>query len=213
MAVVITIDVEFGDRPVTDPKESFERVLRELDRKAAPATFFIQGRWAKAHPHLVAELAERGAPLGLHGHAHVDYRRLTSEGIRLELADGLAALEQAAPGVAVPYVRLPHGYGTDDPSIVELLGEANLEPVGWDFSTFDWDESLAFDRRSLRVAAALECGGVVLFHSWPKRTADLIHQLVESADDGAVVGLDSLVLPGRKSSGHTMHVAYTDPPR
>jgi peptidoglycan-N-acetylglucosamine deacetylase len=212
--VVVTIDVEFGDRPTPDPLGTLEELLRVLDDHGSPpATFFVQGRWAKAHPALVADLAARDTTLGLHGYTHVDYRRLSDAGVEAELADGLAALRAAAPHHAVRYIRLPHGYGTSEPRIAAALDAVDLAPVGWDFSTFDWDDDLPFERRASRAELAVARGGVVLMHSWPARTPELLARLLDAAPIGDVVSLDDVTLPGRQPSGRTIHIERTDPPR
>jgi peptidoglycan-N-acetylglucosamine deacetylase len=212
MSVVVTIDVEFGDRPAPDPLGALQRVRDVVTKHQAPVTYFVQGRWAKAYPDLVAELAADGATIGLHGYSHVDYRRLTLDGVAGEITDGLAALAAALPEVEIRFTRLPHGYGADDAGIGSVLAKAGLEPVGWDFSTFDWDELLPFERRLHRALGSVADGGVVLFHSWPPRTADLIDGLLATAGD-AVVPLGDVELPGRQTNGWTIHRARTDPPR
>jgi peptidoglycan-N-acetylglucosamine deacetylase len=213
MSVVVTIDVEFGDRPSPDPLRTLERLLAVLDRHDAPATFFVQGRWAKAHPSLVAELARRDPTLGLHGYTHVDYRRLSDDGVAAELADGIAAIRAAAPDHVVRYTRLPHGYGTAEPRIAGAIARSSLTPVGWDFSTFDWDETLDLDRRAARARAAIEPGGVVLMHSWPAATPEILDRLLDAARADDISSLDDVELPGRQSTGWTMHRERTDPPR
>jgi peptidoglycan/xylan/chitin deacetylase (PgdA/CDA1 family) len=210
--VVVTVDVEFGDRPSDDPLRSLPRICDALDSHGAPATFFVQGRWAKAYPDHVAALAAGGGTIGLHGYSHVDYRRLTPDGVRGEIDDGLAALEAAAPGVDVRYTRLPHGYGADDPAICRVLEEVGLVPVGWDFSTFDWDDTLTYEHRLDRALGGVAHGGVVMFHSWPARTPDLVEGLLAAAG-AAVVPLDDVELLGRQSNGRTIHRIRTDPPR
>ena len=212
MPVVVTIDVEFGDHPSTDPHGTLSRICDALDEYHAPATLFVQGRWARAFPDLVAEFASRDVTIGLHGYSHVDYRRLSIDGIRAELADGLAALSDAAPGLEVRYTRLPYGYGSDDPTICDVLSEAGLTPVGWDFSTFDWDETLPFEKSLGRALGSVSNGGVVMFHSWPDRTPELLRQLLAAAG-AAVVELDAVELIGRQRNGRTIHVERTDPSR
>jgi len=213
MAVVVTIDVEFGDRPSPEPLRTLERLVAVLDAHGAPATFFVQGRWAKAHPSLVADLARRDPTLGLHGYTHVDYRRLSDEGVAAELDDGLAALRAAAPDHVVRYTRLPHGFGTGEPRIAKAIADHSLTPVGWDFSTFDWDDTLDLDRRAGRAVMALERSGVVMMHSWPAATPEILDRLLRSADPGDIVSLDDVELGGRLSTGWTMHRERTDPPR
>jgi predicted O-methyltransferase YrrM len=85
--------------------------------------------------------------------------------------------------------------------------------LGWDYSTFDWDEDLAFERRVQRAEVALGQGGVVLMHSWPARTPELLARLLDSAGPGTVVPLDQVALVGRQPTGRTMHLSRTDPPR
>lgn len=213
MPVVVTIDVEFGDRPSPDPLRTLERLLAVLDHHAAPATFFVQGRWAKAHPSLVAELARRDPTLGLHGYTHVDYRRLSDEGVAAELTDGVGAIRAAAPDHVVRYTRLPHGYGTAEPRIAKSIAEQSLTPVGWDFSTFDWDETLDLDRRASRATTALERSGVVLMHSWPAAAPEILDRLLDAAGPADIVSLDEVELCGRQTTGWTMHEERTDPPR
>lgn len=213
MAVVVTIDVEFGDRPSPDPLRTLERLLAVLDRHGAPATFFVQGRWAKAHPSLVAELARRDPTLGLHGYTHVDYRRLSDGGVAAELGDGIAAIAAGAPDHRLRYTRLPHGFGTAEPRIAAAIAERSLIPVGWDFSTFDWDDTVEIERRVRRATTALERGGVVLMHSWPQRTPEILDRLLDAAGPADIVSLDGVDLPGRQSTGWTMHREPTDLPR
>lgn len=213
MQVVVTIDVEFGDRPAPDPPAALRRTLDVLDRHDAPATFFVQGRFARAYPDVVATLAKRDPTLGLHGYAHVDYRRLTPDGIRSELTDAMRAIADASPGHAVRYARLPHGYGNDEPAVRSALAAASLLSVGWDYSTFDWDERLSVGRRTARAVAALERGGIVMLHSWPERSPEILDGLLAAAGPGVVTSLDTVDLPGRQSSGRTMHVERTDLPR
>ena len=52
MKVVVTVDVEYGDRPAPDPKAALAAILKVLDDASVPATFFVQGRFALAHPDL-----------------------------------------------------------------------------------------------------------------------------------------------------------------
>ncbi len=212
MEVTITIDVEFPDHLAIDPLASLEQIVAVLLSHRVPATFFVQGRWAKAYPHHVVEFVERGFAVGLHGLSHVDYRRLTPDGIAGEIGDGLAALTAAVPNCTVNFLRLPHGYGGDDETIEEIAGELGLTIVGWDYSTFDWDETLSHERCVDRTAQAVAGGGVVLFHSWPERTPDVLDEMLSLAGC-RVVALSAVDLGGRQSNGRTVHLEHTDPPR
>ena len=213
MNVVVTVDVEYGDRPSPDPLGAMSQILDVLDESHAPATFFVQGRFALAHPALVAELAERDHTLGLHGHAHVDYRRLSDAGIRGEIRDGLNAIHAAAPRHEVAYTRLPYGFGTEEERITAVLDDFDLVPVGWDVSTFDWDNTFGEGQSVERALVARDLGGIVLFHSWPVRTPRILKHLITSTGPSGVASLADVALAGRHSTGRTIHLAAIDPVR
>ncbi len=212
MPPVLTIDVEFPDHRVDDPHGALDAIVALCHEREVPATFFVQGRWALAFPDRIAELLAAGHSVGLHGFSHIDYRRLTTSGIRAELEDGMNALTAAAPDLVIRYLRLPYGYGGDEPQITNVIEEFGLTVVGWDISTFDWDSSLSFSLSLDRARLVIPNGGIVLFHSWPPRTAELIEGLLDATTDG-LSALDDVVLLGHQPNGRTMHVARMDPPR
>ena len=213
MALVVTVDVENPDRRTRDPLRVLEEILAVVDRHRAPVTFFVQGRWALAHPDLVREISLRDPTMGLHGFAHVDHRRLTPEGVRAETRDGLAALAAAVPGHRPRYCRLPYGFGADDPEVEFLLSEAGLTAVGWDRTSYDWDASLSDEDALARVLPAVADGGVTLFHSWPERTPRLLDRLFTAAGPGGVSSVADVRLPGRGPQGPRWHKKVVDLPR
>ena len=213
MSLVVTVDVENADRPSKDPLGVLAEILAVVDRHRAPVTFFVQGRWALAHPGLVREIARRDPTMGLHGFAHVDHRRLSPEGVRAETRDGLAALAAAVPEHRVRWCRLPYGFGADDPTVAAILSEAGLEPLGWDRSSYDWDPTLAEGAALARVLPAATEGGVTLFHSWPERTPRLLDGLFRAAGPGGVRSVADVELPGRGPQGPRRHLEIVDLPR
>jgi peptidoglycan-N-acetylglucosamine deacetylase len=58
------------DRLPSRVVDTTRRVLEELARAEARATFFVLGWVAERHPHLVEEIVGAGHELGSHGHAH-----------------------------------------------------------------------------------------------------------------------------------------------
>jgi peptidoglycan/xylan/chitin deacetylase (PgdA/CDA1 family) len=212
MSLVVTIDVEYPERPGPDPLRVLDELLAVIDRHAVPVTFLVQGRWAVAHPDRVRDLVRRDPTLGLHGYAHVDYRRLNPEGVRAELRQGVAALKAAVPEHPVRWTRLPYGWAATDPAVVPLLAEAGLTPLGWDRSSFDWDTTLPDADALARVLPAAHEGGVVLFHSWPARSPWLVDQLLTAAG-ASVRRLSEVDLPGRAPQGVKLHPGWVDLPR
>jgi peptidoglycan-N-acetylglucosamine deacetylase len=97
-----------------------ERILRLLERKAIPATFFIPGHTADTYPESVRAIAAAGHEIGHHGYLHENPVTLSPEEERRVMERGFAALDRAA-GVR------PIGYRSpawdNSPHTVELLLE------------------------------------------------------------------------------------------
>lgn len=75
-------------------ESSGRRVLAELDRAGVRATFFVLGRVAERHPHLVREIAAAGHEIATHGWSHTLVYQLTPETFRAELLQSIRLLEE-----------------------------------------------------------------------------------------------------------------------
>jgi peptidoglycan/xylan/chitin deacetylase (PgdA/CDA1 family) len=203
--LAVTVDVEYPDLPCGGGTDSLLELLATQDRLGFPVNFFVQGQWATAHPGLTRELVRRDPHLGLHGMAHVDYRRLSRAGASAEIDDGLAALAGIVPDHGVRWFRFPGGWGCERADLLAALAGRELVAVGWDHSSRDWDEDRSDDDCLAVGRGAVKRGGVALFHSWPSRTPRLIEQLVRAAAPGQLVALDACPLPVQGIRGRQSH--------
>jgi polysaccharide deacetylase family protein (PEP-CTERM system associated) len=73
---------------------SGRRVLAELERAGVHATFFVLGRVAERHPHLVREIAAAGHEIATHGWSHTLVYQLTPDAFRAELLQSIRLLEE-----------------------------------------------------------------------------------------------------------------------
>lgn len=153
-AVALTFDD--GPHPVWTP-----RILDELDRASAHATFFVVGRRAKEHAPVVKDARSRGHEIGIHLYSH-DRRtvyddRAFDEEIRRS-RDELAALL----GESVRFLRFPYGErGNQTPrAVAEKYG---LRAVHWTYSAHD---GFYADPAAVvaRVTAGLRPGVILLLH-------------------------------------------------
>jgi peptidoglycan-N-acetylglucosamine deacetylase len=211
--MVITIDVEFPDRPSSEPVAVLDETLAVLERHQARALFLVQGRWALAYPERMERFARNGNIVGLHGHSHVDYRRLSATGVEAELRQGLASLQGALPGNDVKWCRLPYGQGTTEPRIARRIERVGLTPLGWDWSSFDWDASLPEDEALARLIPAATRGGLLLFHSWPARTPRLLDGLLADGRASRVASVDELTFEAPSPQGWRLYPEKVDAPR
>jgi peptidoglycan/xylan/chitin deacetylase (PgdA/CDA1 family) len=153
-AIALTFDD--GPDPVWTP-----RVLAELSRLGATATFFVDARRARAHPELIAAIAAAGHEVGFHCVEHVRHSELGDEEVEGEAARGLAVLDSL--GVRPTAWRAPWGVVTD--ATRRVAAEQGLELWGWSFDSHDWRG----DSREQMLAALNDNGGladraVVLMH-------------------------------------------------
>lgn len=82
------------------------RVLRLLDRRQVPATFFVLGWVARRFPGLVRDIQRSGHELGSHSYWHRLVYDLTPDAFRRDLVESRAAIEEAA-GERVTAYRAP----------------------------------------------------------------------------------------------------------
>jgi peptidoglycan/xylan/chitin deacetylase (PgdA/CDA1 family) len=93
MRVALTFDAEHPDRPGTQPG-TLRRILTTLDPAGARSTFFLQGRWAQAHPGEAREIAAAGHLIGSHSHFHARMPFLTDEGLRADVVQAGRAIRE-----------------------------------------------------------------------------------------------------------------------
>jgi len=103
-------------------------VLDVLARFGATATFFVVGRNALAHPHLVARAVAEGHVIANHTHDHRWLDRLDPAGVADEVDRGAADL--AAVGVAASGIFRPPR-GLTSPSVAGLTRRRGLRSVFW----------------------------------------------------------------------------------
>lgn len=103
-------------------KIGYPRVLDLLDDLALKATFFIEGWNALHHPGNVAELAERGHEVGLHGWVHEKFAALSFARAEQVMYDGFAALDR----LQIRPVGFRAPGGVRGPHAVRILSDLQL---------------------------------------------------------------------------------------
>jgi peptidoglycan/xylan/chitin deacetylase (PgdA/CDA1 family) len=137
------------------------RVLVELERWAATATFFLDARRALEHPAMVAAIRDGGHEIGLHCFEHVRHSELGEEEVAADVLAALRAL--ASVGVQPHAWRTPWGVETEATRRVAAARDLCL--VGWNRDSHDWrgdssEEMLA----GIEAEGGLGDGAVILMH-------------------------------------------------
>ena len=193
--VALTIDTEFRGRPADDGNPG--RLLDILAAESAPATFFVQGRWAGANRELACRIRDDGHLIGNHSYYHVAMDLLTDAGIHDSVARAEEVIRAVTGSDPRPWFRCPYGAGEDDLRVLGFLTELGYTNVTWDFETDDWADGRDADELIGTIVAgcgACGDGARVLLHSWPDVTVTALPRIIARLRDAGaeLVRLDDL---------------------
>jgi peptidoglycan-N-acetylglucosamine deacetylase len=179
MRVALTFDAEHGGQP-HGRHGAAEAILEVLTAMDVPASFFVQGAWARANPATARRIAGDGHLVGSHSFHHARLPLLSAEGLRADTRQAQLAIEQTAGTDPRPWFRAP--YGAVDVVVLAELARLGYRHVGWDVDPGDWKPERTPDELRLRVLEGVrrnQNGAVVLLHAWPGTTLDALPGMVE----------------------------------
>ena len=183
--VALTFDAEHPSRPHCSPG-AHEQVLDHLALAGVRASFFVQGRWAKAYPDTARRMVSEGHLIGNHSHYHARMTLLSDDGIRTDVAAAEDAIAQITGTSPRPWFRCPFGDGSDDQRVLDALEGLGYRDVFWDVDPEDWNQERTTPdvvSAVLEGIAAHGDGAVVLFHTWPATTAEALPVVLRSLED------------------------------
>jgi peptidoglycan/xylan/chitin deacetylase (PgdA/CDA1 family) len=151
----VNVHLTFDDGP--DP-EWTPRVLDELRRTEAVATFFVLSCRAACHPDLVARMRAEGHAVGLHGNLHLRHDEHPAATIATDTEQALALLRPHRPRLWRP----PYGVVADVTH--RLAEEHDLELVLWTADSVDWEAGQPAETMLERLEPQLGPGAIVLMH-------------------------------------------------
>jgi peptidoglycan/xylan/chitin deacetylase (PgdA/CDA1 family) len=195
---VCTFTFDDGPDPIWTP-----RVLAELDRCGAQATFFMVGERVERAAGLARAVVDRGHDVELHCHRHIRHIDLTDRELREDTRVALAAFARA--GLPRPTRwRAPWGICTE--ATKRVATELELELVDWSADSHDWRGDASAEMLEA-VDAEIEDGAIVLMHdglgpgalrAGVGETVELIGPLSELAQERCLQVLPlSLASPAR----------------
>jgi peptidoglycan/xylan/chitin deacetylase (PgdA/CDA1 family) len=131
----IALTFDDGPNPACTPQ-----LLALLERHGAPATFFLVGRFARACPELVREIAVRGHTIGNHTETHPNLAWMPAWRIAEELRacqDSVFRALRSGPDAAPCCMRPPFGYR--GPQLWTAVRSVGLSSVAmWSLGSYDW---------------------------------------------------------------------------
>jgi len=138
-----------------------ERILDVLKDANVPATFFVVGQAAAAHPASLRRIVREGHALGNHSWDHAHLNLLARGAIERELRRTSDAVF-AATGIRPQYMRPP--FGARSFTVIDEARREGYTVVMWsDALSQDW-ERLDDDVIADRVVRAVRPGSIVVLH-------------------------------------------------
>jgi len=198
----VALTIDDGPTPEATPG-----ILAALRRHGAPATFFVSGARAEAHPDLLRAMAADGHQICNHGYDHLRLDKIDDAAVAADLAraETILAAVRKAPS---PYpLRLPFGEGWRTRSVHRAISawRADVRIVQWTRHAHDWEIAarcsapLDVEREARTASDELTkvddlAGAILLAHDRP---IDATHPLA----DAASVKFIEQVLDNLRSAG------------
>ncbi|MCS6915838.1 MAG: polysaccharide deacetylase family protein [Myxococcales bacterium] len=158
----VALTFDDGPDPVHTP-----RVLAELARHGARATFFVIGEKVVRHPEVVAELVRCGHQVENHSYRHAyDTPLRNPAALAQELLEAQRAIA-AATGRQPRWFRPP--VGLLSPRVVAAAKQAGLLLCGYSAKSYDGFRHTSVDRAIARLGRALRPGAILLLHDAAER--------------------------------------------
>lgn len=153
-----TVALTYDDGP--DPIWT-ERILGELRRSGARATFFVISPKAVQNPDLIKAIEADGHEVGFHCYRHVRHSQQTAEELTSDLATGLRQLRSV--GARPRAWRTP--WGCETALTRRLAARHGLRLWGWNLDSHDWRGDSAEEmHRAVGIQGGLRDGDVLLMH-------------------------------------------------
>lgn len=179
-------------------------ILRTLQTKRVPATFFLTGEWTRDFPAQSNLVSVAGFPIGNHSDTHPDLRTLTDDQVRAELLVAQSSILRTTGVEPRPLFRFPLG-GVDS-HVLGIVNSLDYVAVRWTVDTLGWQGTSggrSAEEVIDRVLAGLQPGEIVLMHVGSHPTdgstldADALPRMIDEirARGYSFVTLEALVGP------------------
>lgn len=177
-----TIALTFDDGPTPFGT----RVLLDLlERFQVKATFFVVGRNAVRHPHLVAEIVAAGHAVGNHSYHHQNPWRQNSRSMLRDFQKCTEVLESLAVD-SVQWIRPP--FGRISRRMFQWSRRQGMDVALWDVSIADSKTKKSVDEAHAFLMKHLNPASIIRFHDNPdamKLTPALLDRVLpQLIDDG-----------------------------
>ena len=156
--------------------ENIESILEILAKMNSKATFYITGKIAKENSEKVKKIIASGNEVGSlsNNYMHLNLKSVLE--VRKEIQESVEILNKIT-NQKVKTFRAP--YGEYNKTIVKEARNQNLEIVGWNIDSLDYN-GLDEEEMIERINENLKPGSIVLMHNSAKNTATSLEGIISN---------------------------------
>lgn len=163
------VALTFDDGPLA---ATTPQLLDILEKKQAPATFFVVGTMAERAPEVLKREQKEGHEVGSHTTAHRSLATMSVGEIQAEKQQMNSIVERIT-GKGVSLVRPPYGALSD--TVRGTMGQAMIL---WSVDPEDWHDRKAETVRT-RVREMVHDGAVILLHDIHPTTVEAVPGIID----------------------------------
>jgi peptidoglycan/xylan/chitin deacetylase (PgdA/CDA1 family) len=145
--------------------DAIPSILRTLQTKNVPATFFLTGQWVRAFPAQANAVTVGGFLIGNHTETHPELTTLSDAQVRAQLLNAQRSILLANGAETRPFFRFP--FGDVDSRVLGIVNAMGYVGVRWTVDSLGWQGTsggMTVQRVVDRVLGALQPGEIVLMH-------------------------------------------------
>jgi peptidoglycan/xylan/chitin deacetylase (PgdA/CDA1 family) len=184
----VALTFDDGPTPYTTPP-----ILDYLEQNHVPATFFVEGGYARVWPYLVQREWDDGFAIGMHSWDHPVLTILPDSQMPHQFGDSLNAIHAAIGKDACIWFWRPP-YGSYDPRILGVAQSYSLTTIMWDDDSVDYSRP-GPEHIAATVLSEAHPGAVILMHDGPARREQTLAALPLILAGLTARGLKPVTLP------------------
>ncbi|WP_408097009.1 polysaccharide deacetylase family protein [Peredibacter sp. HCB2-198] len=163
------------------PGATTPNVIKNLQEKKIPATFFVLAQQVEKLPKTALSLKEAGFDIASHSYTHAQLTKVGPVQLEKEIGTSKKTIE-AKLDTKVKLFRLPYGAGVSVSTVRQKIADHGMIHVFWTVDTLDWQDknpTSIYNRTLKQMNASSKNAGIILFHDIHKQSVTASSMLMD----------------------------------